>query len=238
MLYSIVISVDVGKVSSLRRRRCPHSQAHQAPSKEDSPLLGVVFLSLTPYIVHPCIFSLLRLRSHSGFSSTLQKSLEDQPDDDEDDADAAGGESAGGGEAGNAREGNMKPCEFCRRPFRKERLAKHEEACRKKAKAIGQFVCRCSFGSACRSSPAARGVGLFLAKNLPGETIQPERRPKCHLGHVALSDGYNIYSASHFFDIHRGVAKRCRNSRKVFVNRFATESTLGSIRAYHHGCRT
>lgn len=62
-------------------------------------------------------------------------SLEDEPEDDGDNAEGAGGEGGGGG---SARKENMKPCQFCRRPFRKERIAKHEEACKKKAKAIGK----------------------------------------------------------------------------------------------------
>lgn len=39
----------------------------------------------------------------------------------------------------NAEKENMKPCQFCRRPFREERIPKHEEACKKKAKAIGEY---------------------------------------------------------------------------------------------------
>jgi len=90
--------------------------------------------------VQAFIFSLLRLAPVSlRLLFPFASSLEDQSDDDEDDADAAGAEGAGGGEVGNAREENMKPCQFCRRPFRKERLAKHEEACKKKTKAIGQL---------------------------------------------------------------------------------------------------
>jgi len=113
-------------------------------------------------------------------------SLEDEPDDDEDDADAAGGEGEVGGEVGNAREENMKPCELCRRPFRKERLAKHEEACKKKAKAIGQFGCRFSSGLACRSSTTARAVGLCLTKWSTVGNGTAQIWTNCNSSHVML----------------------------------------------------
>lgn len=68
----------------------------------------------------------------------LVSSPEDQPEDDGNDAEGAGGETGGGGEGGGgAQKENMKPCQFCRRPFRKERIAKHEGACKKQTKAIG-----------------------------------------------------------------------------------------------------
>lgn len=67
-------------------------------------------------------------------------SLEDQPEDDGDETGEPGGEVEEVGDGGGgAEKENMKPCRFCRRPFRKERIAKHEEACKKKAKAIGRF---------------------------------------------------------------------------------------------------
>lgn len=44
-----------------------------------------------------------------------------------------GGNSGGGGET----TGTMAKCEHCGRPFRKERVGKHEDACKKKMKAIG-----------------------------------------------------------------------------------------------------
>lgn len=63
----------------------------------------------------------------------------DQPEDDGDDAEGGGGEVGEEEDgAGGAQKDNMKPCQVCRRPFRKERVTKHEEACRKKAKAIGR----------------------------------------------------------------------------------------------------
>lgn len=68
-------------------------------------------------------------------------SLEDRPEDDGDDAEGVGGEAGGvGGGGSDAQKESMQTCQFCRRPFRKERLAKHEEACKKKAKAIGKQV--------------------------------------------------------------------------------------------------
>lgn len=66
-------------------------------------------------------------------------SPEDEPEDDGDAAEGAGGEAGGEGDGGGgAMKESMKPCQFCRRPFRKERIAKHEDACKKMAKAIGK----------------------------------------------------------------------------------------------------
>ena len=66
----------------------------------------------------------------------------------------------------------MKPCEICCRPFKKERLAKHQEACKKKAKAIGQLSPPV-FRSCFRSSTTLWGFGLSLTKRSRVETIRP-----------------------------------------------------------------
>lgn len=48
----------------------------------------------------------------------------------------------GGSDAGAATGGDISAelprCGHCSRPFRKERLAKHEETCKKKTKAVGE----------------------------------------------------------------------------------------------------
>eukprot|EP00903_Cladosiphon_okamuranus_P006314 g6190.t1 len=79
------------------------------------------------------------LDMHERFCHGAVESPEDQPEDDGNEAEGAGGEAGEEGDgASSAQKENMKPCQFCRRPFRNERLAKHEEACKKKTKAIAQ----------------------------------------------------------------------------------------------------
>lgn len=65
----------------------------------------------------------------------------EQPEDganDDDDPDGANGPAmlGEGGDGGRAAAAMVK-CEHCGRPFKKERVAKHESACRKHNKAIG-----------------------------------------------------------------------------------------------------
>ncbi|CAM9638943.1 unnamed protein product, partial [Ectocarpus fasciculatus] len=86
-----------------------------------------------------CNASVLKkvLDTHERFCYGAVESLDDQPDEDGDGADGTEAGRTGSPAGPNAQNENMKPCQHCRRPFRIERMAKHEEACKKKSKAIG-----------------------------------------------------------------------------------------------------